>query len=1199
MNNEKKIISIGLLALFGVGLSSGINFTKEGVKEASAYSTSPLPTTIDLNDSTASDIRNYYKDLNSLDSSERQGNNLLKNLKEILKYKQNYFSYDSGSSVWQMYEITDRDWEKSPASSTTYGTYDSVNNVINNYSYGVSASKSKNNPYIHALYINRNVENLTTAWDNHAQDEWGINREHVWPKAEGFETSAAGGARGDPMHLMAGNGWSNNIHSNYYYGYVKTSVSYTDCGDKYSNQRGNLRGVSKTLNSGTVFEPQDCDKGDIARAIFYMVARYNYLSGSDSDGIDSNNPNLELVNNVSDWSSKGYDSTTSKTGKMGILTDLLAWHHADPVDEYEIHRNNLLYKNFTNNRNPFIDFPEWVDFIWGTATYNGSTYQSYSSVPTGYATPSSDTINGYNEGGQPQVLPTVDSVSVSPASLNVTVGSTGNLSATVNVSNGASQDVTWTSSNTNIATVNSSGVVAGVAAGNATITVRSVYDNTKYATCSVTVSTPSGGGGNTKADVLFAKGFASYTDTSLGDSGIDYTAVANSTNSTGVSYALQVFKGSNGQVRGNQGTATNNFSARNTSTKAGYYISSVSLTVSGGTLDGSTSGRSVVYFGSSAYANPTDSAPSGDYTSPSPSESGQTTLTWTNSSQSNNYFILYNLKTGGTALSENAASALTVTWTPKEKTLSSITLTNPTTAFVEGDEFSFGGTVTANYSDDSSTDVTASAVFTGYNMTNISNQTVTVSFGGKTATYDIAVNIGTPTSLIVYGYSNEFEQYDEYHFDGTCILELENGYNKEVIPDSVTSPNMSTAGNKTVTLSYTYNSVTVTKDIDIFVNRAAVNYHGMSPADSLTVSEAIAICQETGETVTSEEYYTHGYISNVVTYFSKYKDITFKISDDGTQNNELTVYGCKDVDNNNFSSLSDLSVGMEVIIVGNLYTYVKDEKQTPEYTLGCYIYEYVGEGTSVSKRMSEAGFSNEEVVETVTFYNQNEESIVGTFDKGTGNNTPKYYDTGTSVRMYGGNTLTITSTKTNIMSIVFSFGGSDGSNEITTDVGEYSDGTWTGNESSVTFTIGGTSGNRRIARIKVYYFGALEFARYFQNNIGCDESGNTSPSGSWSTMSSKFNTLFIADKNALKNAAANENGTDIEHAMATYDYIIRKYGTSTYSNFIARNGLSSNAYIPNFVDNKFDLISIILVATSLVGITLTAAFIFIKRKKQG
>ena len=483
---------VRLIALGGILALSIPAFLalSQNTKSVSAYNASSLPTTIDLNDSTASDIRSYYSSLNNLSTSERQGTNLLKNLKTILKNGQKYYSYENGTSIWQMYEITDRDWAKSPASSTTYGTYNSTTNKITNYTYGTSASSSKNNPYIHALYINRDVNNQTTAWDNHNQDEWGINREHVWPKAEGFDSSGAGGARGDPMHLMAGNGYSNNIHSNYYYGYVKTSSSYTDCGSKYSNQSGNLRGTSKTLNSGTVFEPQDCDKGDIARAIFYMVARYNYLSGSDSDGIDTNNPNLTLTQNISDWSSSGYTSSTSTQGKLGVLTDLLAWHHADPVDEYEIHRNNLLYTNFTNNRNPFIDFPEWADFIWGTVSYSGSTYNSYSSTPTGYAAPNSDTINGYNSGGQ---TISVTGVSLNKNSTSITVGGAETLEATVAPSNATNQGVSWSSSNTSIATV-SGGTVRGVAEGSATITV-TTSDGGFTATCAVTVTASGGGGG--------------------------------------------------------------------------------------------------------------------------------------------------------------------------------------------------------------------------------------------------------------------------------------------------------------------------------------------------------------------------------------------------------------------------------------------------------------------------------------------------------------------------------------------------------------------------------------------------------------------------------------------------------------------------------------------------------------------------------
>ena len=490
---KTKFLACSILLALLAGSSLALLNNKKVVNETEAYSTSSLPTTIDLNDTSAADIRSYYSSLNSLTANERKGTNLLKNLKTILKNEQKYYSYDSGNGIWQLYEITDRDWVKSPASSTVYGTYDSVNNKLIDYTYGTSNSNGKNNPYIHALYINRNVDNQTLAWGNHNQDEWGINREHVWPKSLGFEDVGDGGARGDPMHLMAGNGYSNNIHSNYFYGYVDTDSSYTDCGTKYSNQYGNLRGTSLTKGSGMVFEPQDCDKGDIARAIFYMVARYNYLSGSDSDGIDSNNPNLTLVQEST--CNETYVSTTTYPGRMGVLTDLLAWHHADPVDEFEIHRNNLLYTNYTNNRNPFIDFPEWVDYIWGTASYSGNQYQSYDSTPTGTANPSSDTINGYNS-----YSGTVVSISVSDQNTTFTVGDAFSFGGTVTAhyDNSTTKDVT------------SEATFTGYdmsTAGNQTVTVTYSGKTTTY---QITVNEPSG---NEPIDAEMSNGSYCYTST--------------------------------------------------------------------------------------------------------------------------------------------------------------------------------------------------------------------------------------------------------------------------------------------------------------------------------------------------------------------------------------------------------------------------------------------------------------------------------------------------------------------------------------------------------------------------------------------------------------------------------------------------------------------------------------------------------------
>ena len=117
--------------------------SKNSTKEVSGYSTSELPTTIDLNDTSASKIRSYYSSLNSLAENERKGTNLLKNLKNTLKNGQKYYAYDGtaeGKKLWQMYEIVDRDWSKSPASAIQSGNYNSSTNIISNYSYGTSYS---------------------------------------------------------------------------------------------------------------------------------------------------------------------------------------------------------------------------------------------------------------------------------------------------------------------------------------------------------------------------------------------------------------------------------------------------------------------------------------------------------------------------------------------------------------------------------------------------------------------------------------------------------------------------------------------------------------------------------------------------------------------------------------------------------------------------------------------------------------------------------------------------------------------------------------------------------------------------------------------------------------------------------------------------------------------------------------------------
>ena len=120
-------------------------------------------------------------------------------------------------------------------------------------------------------------------------------------------------------------------------------------------------------------------------------------------------------------------------------------------------------------------------------------------------------------------------------------------------------------------------------------------------------------------------------------------------------------------------------------------------------------------------------------------------------------------------------------------------------------------------------------------------------------------------------------------------------------------------------------------------------------------------------------------------------------------------------------------------------------------------------GGETTLDFSEQGYANQATVNSLTI-----DAVTVTFDIGTNSNSnpPKYYTSGEAVRAYGGNTFTVSSGNT-IYKIVITFGSSDGTNEITTDSGDYSDGTWTGSANEITFTIGGSSGNRRIASITV------------------------------------------------------------------------------------------------------------------------------------
>ena len=154
------------------------------------------------------------------------------------------------------------------------------------------------------------------------------NREHLWPDSRqpGDASNNSIGSIGDPHALRPSNPQINATRANMPFGFETTT------------------GEHRIVN-GTYYFPGDADKGDVARQLFYTDTRWT------SDGLS-----------LTDDFPSGF--------QMGDLSSLIAWHYLDPPDEFERRRNHAIYSQalnpdyYTNNRNAFVDRPEYVWSIY-------------------------------------------------------------------------------------------------------------------------------------------------------------------------------------------------------------------------------------------------------------------------------------------------------------------------------------------------------------------------------------------------------------------------------------------------------------------------------------------------------------------------------------------------------------------------------------------------------------------------------------------------------------------------------------------------------------------------------------------------------------------------------------------------------------------------------------------------------------------
>lgn len=182
---------------------------------------------------------------------------------------------------------------------------------------------------------------VTNQCGNYSLEGHCYNREHSFPQSW---FNSASPMVSDIHHVFASDGKVNGMRNNFPFGFV-SNATYTPA---YGGKLGTGSNFGYT---GTVYEQIDEYKGDFARAYFYMATRYeNLIAGWNAYG----NANDVL------------DGTAYPAYDAWFLNVLLAWHNIDPVSDKEIKRNNAIYA-IQNNRNPFIDSPQFVSKIWGGA----------------------------------------------------------------------------------------------------------------------------------------------------------------------------------------------------------------------------------------------------------------------------------------------------------------------------------------------------------------------------------------------------------------------------------------------------------------------------------------------------------------------------------------------------------------------------------------------------------------------------------------------------------------------------------------------------------------------------------------------------------------------------------------------------------------------------------------------------------------
>ena len=244
---------------------------------------------------------------------------------------QTVLSYDA---LWTTFATSDRD-----------NQYENDNTILDIYSENPTGV----DPVIFG-YVTNQCGTYTTQGNCY-------NREHIVPQSI---FNSASPMQSDAHFIPPVDGYVNGMRSDNPHGNVATAT--------WTSLNGSKRGTSAVSGyTGTVFEPLNEFKGDIARMYFYFATRYE--------------------NTVASYVFDMFNGTSNQVFTTPFLNMLIAWHNQDPVNARETTRNNAIYSR-QNNRNPFIDHPEYVALIWSTTSDTQAPTNPTNLVPSNIATTS-------------------------------------------------------------------------------------------------------------------------------------------------------------------------------------------------------------------------------------------------------------------------------------------------------------------------------------------------------------------------------------------------------------------------------------------------------------------------------------------------------------------------------------------------------------------------------------------------------------------------------------------------------------------------------------------------------------------------------------------------------------------------------------------------------------------------------------------